>query len=133
MSGDRAEANPRNFVVLVVGVVAAFLVLGHLNERSDAEHKRETDRILSDHQRNLDQLGQDEMDRIVSDYEDSLTPPRPVLTAVPPVPVYVPRPDVDCSSGNGNGPDYQYGSSYVGSDDPYGLDGDGDGVACEGG
>ncbi len=39
--------------------------------------------------------------------------------------------DVDCASGSGNGPDYVQGPVYVIGDDIYGLDRDGDGVACE--
>jgi hypothetical protein len=39
--------------------------------------------------------------------------------------------DVDCASGSGNGPDYVQGPVYVVGRDVYGLDRDGDGVACE--
>jgi endonuclease YncB( thermonuclease family) len=46
-------------------------------------------------------------------------------------PCLPPGPDVDCAGGSGNGPRYVNGPVYVGGDDPYGLDGDGDGVACE--
>jgi hypothetical protein len=38
---------------------------------------------------------------------------------------------VDCAGGSGNGPRYVNGPVYVSGGDPYGLDGDGDGVACE--
>jgi hypothetical protein len=44
------------------------------------------------------------------------------------------RPDVsdyDCAGGGGNGPYYVEGPVYVVGDDHYGLDADGDGVACE--
>ena len=40
-------------------------------------------------------------------------------------------PDYDCEGGSGNGPDYTGPVQSVGSD-PYGLDADGDGAACEG-
>lgn len=39
--------------------------------------------------------------------------------------------DVDCAGGNGNGPVYVTGPVYVVGPDEYGLDRDGDGVACE--
>ncbi|MCW2814105.1 MAG: hypothetical protein JWN84_1560 [Nocardioides sp.] len=39
--------------------------------------------------------------------------------------------DVDCAGGSGNGPAYVDGPVYVVGDDVYGLDSDGDGVACE--
>ena len=39
--------------------------------------------------------------------------------------------DVDCAGGSGNGPYYVAGPVYVIGSDRYGLDRDGDGVACE--
>lgn len=39
--------------------------------------------------------------------------------------------DVDCAGGNGNGPAYVDGPVYVIGSDIYGLDRDGDGVACD--
>ena len=39
--------------------------------------------------------------------------------------------DVDCRSGTGNGPSYAPDNVSVNGSDPYGLDGDGDGVGCE--
>lgn len=39
--------------------------------------------------------------------------------------------DVDCAGGSGNGPEYVSGPVYVVGRDIYGLDRDGDGVACE--
>ena len=39
--------------------------------------------------------------------------------------------DVDCAGGSGNGPYYVSGPVYVIGNDLYGLDRDGDGVACE--
>ncbi len=39
--------------------------------------------------------------------------------------------DVDCAGGSGNGPAYVRGPVYVVGRDIYGLDRDGDGVACE--
>lgn len=39
-------------------------------------------------------------------------------------------PDVDCIGGTGNGPLY-VGRVWVVAADPYGLDRDGDGIACE--
>lgn len=39
--------------------------------------------------------------------------------------------DVDCAGGSGNGPEYVTGPVRVTGTDIYGLDRDGDGVACE--
>jgi resuscitation-promoting factor RpfB len=39
--------------------------------------------------------------------------------------------DVDCASGSGNGPAYVTGPVVVVGQDIYGLDRDGDGIACE--
>jgi len=39
--------------------------------------------------------------------------------------------DVDGASGSGNGPEYVDGPVYVVGPDVYGLDRDGDGVACD--
>lgn len=39
--------------------------------------------------------------------------------------------DVDCGGGSGNGPAYLYGTATVVGRDVYGLDRDGDGLACE--
>ena len=39
--------------------------------------------------------------------------------------------DVDCAGGSGNGPAYVMGPVYIIGSDIYGLDRDGDGVACE--
>ncbi len=39
--------------------------------------------------------------------------------------------DVDCAGGSGNGPYYVQGPVHVIGTDRYGLDRDGDGVACE--
>jgi hypothetical protein len=39
--------------------------------------------------------------------------------------------DYDCAGGSGNGPWYVRGPFTVVGDDHYGLDSDGDGVACE--
>lgn len=39
--------------------------------------------------------------------------------------------DVDCGGGSGNGPAYFYGTATVVGSDIYGLDRDGDGLACE--
>ena len=44
-------------------------------------------------------------------------------------PCIVPGDDVDCE-GTGDGPRHVRGPVYVEGDDPYGLDDDGDGVAC---
>ena len=45
-------------------------------------------------------------------------------------PCLAPAPDYDCAGGSGDGPRYT-GLVYVTGSDPYGLDADGDGVACE--
>jgi hypothetical protein len=39
--------------------------------------------------------------------------------------------DYDCAGGSGNGPYYVRGPFRVVGDDHYGLDSDGDGIACE--
>lgn len=39
--------------------------------------------------------------------------------------------DVDCAGGSGNGPAYVRGPVRVIGPDVYGLDSDGDGIACE--
>ncbi len=39
--------------------------------------------------------------------------------------------DVDCASGDGNGPEYVDGPVSVDGDDIYGLDSNDDGVGCE--
>lgn len=39
--------------------------------------------------------------------------------------------DADCASGSGNGPAYVRGPVRVVGPDDYGLDRDGDGIACE--
>ncbi len=39
--------------------------------------------------------------------------------------------DVDCAGGSGNGPAYVQGPIRVVGPDVYGLDRDGDGIACE--
>lgn len=45
-------------------------------------------------------------------------------------PCIPPGSDVDCAGGSGNGPRYVEGPVYVTGSDPYGLDGNHDGVAC---
>lgn len=82
--------------------------------------------------------------------------PTPKPTATKPVPTSTPAPkveqkessscdpnysgacvpiasDVDCSSGNGNGPAYVVGPVRIIGNDIYDLDRDGDGVGCENG
>jgi hypothetical protein len=46
-------------------------------------------------------------------------------------PCLPPASDYDCAGGSGDGPAYASGPIYVTGSDPYGLDSDGDGVACE--
>jgi hypothetical protein len=46
-------------------------------------------------------------------------------------PCIPPGPDVDCAGGSGNGPRYVDGPVIVTGSDPYGLDRNGDGIACE--
>lgn len=41
--------------------------------------------------------------------------------------------DVDCAGGGGNGPAYLHGTARVVGTDIYGLDRDGDGIACDNG
>jgi endonuclease YncB( thermonuclease family) len=68
------------------------------------------------------------------------TPPPPPPTRPPPPPppdcqgyspCLAPGPDVDCAGGSGNGPRYVEGPVRVRGSDPYDLDSDGDGLACE--
>ncbi|MFL6106406.1 MAG: PASTA domain-containing protein, partial [Marmoricola sp.] len=47
-------------------------------------------------------------------------------------PCLPPKSDYDCGGGSGDGPGYAYGPIYITGSDPYQLDRDGDGVACEG-
>ena len=62
-------------------------------------------------------------------------PPAPAPTAADCTPGYSPcippGPDVDCAGGSGNGPRYVQGPVAVTGSDPYGLDGNHDGVGCE--
>lgn len=46
-------------------------------------------------------------------------------------PCLPPAYDYDCAGGSGDGPKYAVGPIRVTGSDPYGLDSDGDGVACE--
>ena len=46
-------------------------------------------------------------------------------------PCLSPASDYDCAGGSGDGPGYASGPIYVTGSDPYDLDYDGDGVACE--
>lgn len=46
-------------------------------------------------------------------------------------PCLPPASDYDCAGGSGDGPEYADGPIYVTGSDPYGLDSEGDGVACE--
>jgi hypothetical protein len=46
-------------------------------------------------------------------------------------PCLAPASDYDCAGGSGDGPGYASGPVYVSGSDPYDLDSDGDGVACE--
>lgn len=66
---------------------------------------------------------------------------RPVAPPPPPPPVQsctagyspclAPASDYDCAGGSGDGPQYAYGPIRVTGSDPYDLDRDGDGIACE--
>lgn len=62
-------------------------------------------------------------------------PPEPVPLATNCTPGYSPclppASDYDCAGGSGNGPEYAHGPIKVTGSDPYDLDRDGDGVACE--
>jgi hypothetical protein len=46
-------------------------------------------------------------------------------------PCLTPASDYDCAGGSGNGPAYAEGPIYVTGSDPYDLDSEGDGIACE--
>ncbi|HJQ01302.1 MAG TPA: hypothetical protein VJ851_06870 [Jatrophihabitans sp.] len=66
-------------------------------------------------------------------------PVQPVAAPVTPAqdctpgysPCIPPGPDVDCAGGSGDGPRYVQGPVYVTGSDPYGLDGDGNGIGCQ--
>lgn len=68
-------------------------------------------------------------------------PPKPPDSVDPPPPPSVdcqgyspclpPGGDVDCAGGSGDGPRYVDGPVNVGGSDPYGLDGNNDGIGCE--
>jgi hypothetical protein len=81
-------------------------------------------------------------DELITDPADCAPPPSTTPPAAPPVPadncdpnyvgacVPADASDVDCAGGSGDGPEYVGPVQVVGSD-PYGLDADGDGYACE--
>ncbi len=46
-------------------------------------------------------------------------------------PCLPPASDYDCAGGSGDGPEYASGPIYVSGSDPYDLDSEGDGFACE--
>ena len=46
-------------------------------------------------------------------------------------PCLAPSSDYDCAGGSGNGPSYATGPIHVTGSDPYDLDSEGDGIACE--
>jgi hypothetical protein len=46
-------------------------------------------------------------------------------------PCLPPASDYDCAGGSGDGPAYANGPIYVTGSDPYDLDSEGDGIACE--
>ena len=63
---------------------------------------------------------------------------RPVVAAPQPSsctpgyePCLTPASDYDCAGGSGDGPAYADGPIYVTGSDPYDLDSEGDGIACE--
>jgi hypothetical protein len=58
-------------------------------------------------------------------------PPPPSVDCQGYSPCIPPGGDVDCAGGSGDGPRYVNGPVYVNGSDPYDLDRDGDGVACE--
>jgi PASTA domain len=58
-------------------------------------------------------------------------PPPPPMDCQGYSPCIPPGPDVDCAGGTGDGPRYVSGPVTITGSDPYGLDGDGDGVGCE--
>lgn len=60
-------------------------------------------------------------------------PPAPLVDNCTPgySPCLPPAEDYDCAGGSGNGPAYAHGPVEVTGSDPYDLDRDGDGIACE--
>ena len=74
---------------------------------------------------------------VVSNFVAPPPPPKP--TPVPLAgnctpgyqPCLSPASDYDCAGGSGDGPEYASGPIRVTGSDPYGLDSEGDGIACE--
>jgi hypothetical protein len=58
-------------------------------------------------------------------------PPAPANCTPGYQPCLAPATDYDCAGGSGDGPGYANGPVYISGSDPYDLDNDGDGVACE--
>lgn len=68
---------------------------------------------------------------VVSSVVRPVAPP-PVESCTPGyTPCLTPASDYDCAGGSGDGPGYAAGPVYISGYDPYDLDRDGDGVACE--
>lgn len=68
----------------------------------------------------------------VSDLHRPPPPPAPVSNCTPGYsPCLRPMSDYDCAGGSGDGPGYANGPVRITGSDPYDLDRDGDGVACE--
>ncbi|WP_298748340.1 PASTA domain-containing protein [uncultured Nocardioides sp.] len=69
---------------------------------------------------------------VVADVVPPAPAPAPVASCTPGYdPCLTPMSDYDCAGGSGDGPGYT-GPVRVTGTDPYGLDNDGDGYACEG-
>ncbi|GEP34117.1 hypothetical protein NSZ01_18850 [Nocardioides szechwanensis] len=69
---------------------------------------------------------------VVSSVIRTVTPPPPPSNCTSGYsPCLTPAYDYDCAGGSGDGPEFAYGPVYVTGSDPYDLDRDGDGVACE--
>ena len=68
---------------------------------------------------------------VVASLVRPVAPPPPSNCTPGYSPCLTPASDYDCAGGSGDGPEYVYGIVHVTGSDPYDLDRDGDGIACE--
>jgi hypothetical protein len=68
---------------------------------------------------------------VVSRVVRAVTPPVSHSCTPGYTPCLSPASDYDCAGGSGDGPEYAVGPITVTGSDPYDLDSEGDGIACE--